>query len=403
MENPDEVIQVSIDRRTLARDGQYHEVGYEARQVIHLRISRYVIEYRAEVLENEKGQQWVAIFPEQVKRPVQYGSDLKAHAVYQSQYQLLPYNRIEDYFRREALIPLSQGTLYRFNQEGYELLAHFEAWVKTKLIHSRLLHVDETGININAHLHWLHAVVNEKYTHFYPHAKRGNEATQAIGILEHFQGTLCHDHWKPYFYYQCTHSLCNAHHLRELERAFEQDKQQWAKSMQLLLLEINEATHINGGKVSEAKLEEYYRRYQTILSDGQRECPAPAVEGVTKKRGRVKRSKARNLLERLNDFQKEILRFMEELDVPFTNNLAERNIRMTKVHQKISGCFRSQEGAYIFCRIRSYLSTCQKNGVSATDALTLLFDGKMPQFMLDDDWHNISEKSSPNHSPLSSG
>lgn len=394
VENPDEIIDLPIDKRTLPRGGNYREAGYDARQVIHLRISRHVIEYRAQIVENEQGQQWRAAFPEQVTRPAQYGSDVKSHAVYQSQYQLLPYNRIENYFRHEALIPLSQGSLYRFNQEAYQQLARFETWVKIKLIQSNLAHADETGININATLHWLHAVVNEKYTHFYPHTRRGNEATQTIGILPYFKGTLCHDHWKPYFYYECRHSLCNAHHLRELERAFEQDKQQWAKSMQLLLLEMNQMTQAYEGKVSEGLLDEYYRRYQSILSEAEKECPAPIPEkeGATKKRGRIKKSRARNLLERLMNFQKETLRFMEELDVPFSNNLAERHIRMTKVHQKISGCFRSMEGAYIFCRIRSYLSTCQKNNVTATEALTTLFDGKIPQFIQDEDWHKIPEK-----------
>lgn len=391
---PDEIVELPVDRDQLPQ-GDYCDIGYDARQVIHLRISRHVIEYRAQIIQNINGKKWTAAFPANVTRPIQYGADLKAHAVYLSQYQLLPYNRVEQYFRYEVFIAISQGSLYRFNQEAYQTLYRFDTWVKIKLAHSTLLHADETGININGKLHWLHAAINEKYTYFYPHENRGNKATEAIGILSNFKGTLCHDHWKPYFYYECTHSLCNAHHLRELERAFEQDHQQWAKAMQVLLCEMNNATNANGGTVDEVAIDGYYQRYQAILEDAQKECPAPVIENGEgkKKRGRVKRSKARNLLERLINFQQETLRFMKELDVPFTNNLAERHIRMTKVHQKISGCFRSMDGAYIFCRIRSYLSTCQKHDISATEALNLLFEAKTPQFMLDDDWLKIPERS----------
>lgn len=389
--NPDEIVNLPIDKKTLPK-GQYHQAGYDARQVVHLRISRHVIEYRAQILEDLKGNQWVASFPEFVNRPIQYGQDLKAHSVYLSQWQLLPYNRIEDYFHNEVKISISQGTLFRFNQEAYQLLEAFERWVKQKLIHSIILHVDETGINVNGKLKWLHVAANGQWTHFYPHDNRGNEATNEIGILPKFKGTLCHDHWKPYFIYQCLHSLCNAHHLRELERAFEQDKQLWAKLIRELLLEMNTVTQESGGKVSEETLESYCKRYRKILENGKTECPLPAPEllsnGKTKKQ--FKKSKARNLLERLINFEKETLRFMEEIDVPFTNNLAENNIRMTKVQRKISGCFRSMDGARYFCRTRSYISTCRKNGVSATEALQMLFEGKTPGFMLDSDWKKLN-------------
>ena len=388
---PDEIINLPIDKKNLPK-GRYHEVGYDARQVIHLRISRHVIEYRAQILENEKGNQWVSTFPEFVTRPVQYGQDIKAHSVYLSQWQLLPYNRIEDYFHNEVNIFISKGTLFRFNQEAYRLLENFDAWIKQKLTQSTILHVDETGINVNGKLKWLHVAANGQWTHFYPHNNRGNEATDEIGILTNFKGTLCHDHWKPYFIYQCLHSLCNAHHLRELERAFEQDKQSWAKLMKEILLEMNTIMQEAGGKVSEKILENYCKRYREILENGKKECPLPTPEllpnGKIKKR--FKKSKARNLLERLINFEKETLRFMEEIDIPFTNNLAENNIRMTKVQRKISGCFRSMDGARYFCRIRSYISTCRKNYVSATDALQMLFEGKTPEFMLDSDWEKLT-------------
>lgn len=383
VENPDEIVTISLDEKSLPT-GKYHSAGYETRQVINMKISRHVIEYRAQILEDAKGKQFVAPFPEFVTRPAQYGQDLKAHSVYLSQFQLLPYNRIEDYFREEMNIPISQGSIFNFNKEGYQLLEKFDTFVKQKLIESSLLHVDETGINVKAKNAWLHVTANAQWTYFYPHIKRGREAMDDIDILPKFKGTLCHDHWKPYFIYLCAHSLCNAHHLRELERAFEQDKQAWALAMKKLLIRINVATQKAGGELSAKTAKNYSKAYRAILKKGKMECPLPEaiiLPNGQKKKGRIKRSKARNLLDRLVTFEKDTLRFMENVDVPFTNNLAENNIRMTKVQRKISGCFRSMEGAYIFCRIRSYISTCRKQGMSVTVALKMLFEGKEPDFM----------------------
>ena len=202
-----------------------------------------------------------------------------------------------------------------------------------------------------------------------------------MGILPFFNGVLCHDHWKPYYQYKCTHALCNAHHLRELERAWEQDGQQWAREMQALLIDISKAVEDAGGWLAPKEAERWRRRYRTLLEKAEIECPPPDESQRNGKRGRLKRSKARNLLERLRDFEADVLRFMELEQVPFTNNQGENDLRMTKVQQKISGCFRSIEGAKIFCRIRSYLSTCRKNGLTATQALDLLFQGKHPDFM----------------------
>ncbi len=204
---------------------------------------------------------------------------------------------------------------------------------------------------------------------------------EEMGVLPHFKGVLCHDHWKPYFRLDCQHALCNAHHLRELERAWEQDKQAWARDMRDLLLQINQAVDDAGGRLEPADSREYRQRYRDLLDKAQSECPPPDESKKPNKRGRTKRSKARNLLERLMDYETETLRFMDEQQVPFTNNRGENDIRMTKVHQKISGCFRSTEGAAIFCRIRSYISTCKKHGMRATEALRLLFQGKLPDFI----------------------
>jgi transposase len=198
-------------------------------------------------------------------------------------------------------------------------------------------------------------------------------------VLDKFKGILCTDHWKAYFKLTCLHSLCNAHHLRELERAFEQDSQSWAKEMKDLLCKMNKAKTDANGMIPQKDLDALLQSYRDILVKGDIECPAAEKTG---KKGRVAQSKSRNLLVRLKEFEEETLRFLKNPTVPFTNNQGERDIRMTKVQQKISGCFRSLEGAVIFCRIRSYLSTCNKHGMSSTEALQILFSGKMPDFLV---------------------
>jgi len=387
---PDEIKTISIDRTTLPQ-GTYRDVGYEARQVVDIDISTVVTEWRAQILEDENGKRYVAPFPEEVTRPVQYGIGVKVNAVYMSQYQLIPYNRIEDHFLDQMQIPVSAGSINNFNKDAYERLEYFDTWVRRQLSLSPLLHADETGINIGGRGHWLHSTSNDGFSYFYPHAKRGGEALDEIGILPGYKGIICHDHWKPYYNYGGSHALCNAHHLRELERAFEQDGQQWAQVMAVLLKEIDKATQEAGGRLTASDSEHYRKRYRDLLTQAEIECPAPDDNTRKGKRGRMARSKSRNLLERLRDFENDVLRFMDDEKVPFSNNQAENDIRMTKVQQKISGCFRSLDGAKIFCRIRSYLSTCRKQGVTASEALRLLFQGKWPEFMNNDLMAMIAE------------
>ena len=378
--NPDKIETIEIDRRTIP-SGNYTRVGFETRQVVEIEISKLIIEYQSEILQDETGNQFVAEFPEGVTRPVQYGASVKAQSVYMSQHQLLPYDRIRDYFSDQCSIPLSAGSVFNFNKQAYALLEAFESIVKRQLTRQDVLNVEETGININGKLHWLNTAGNDRWTLFFPHAKRGAVAMEAMGILKHFTGILCHDHWKSYFRFKCLHALCNAHHIRELELAGEQDKQKWAKKMQKFLLEIKESVDKAGGCLIEQDAEKVRSRYREIIAEGERECPPTPPKEIKGKRGRIAKSKSRNLLERLRDYEVETLRFMTNKLVPFTNNQGENDIRMTKVQQKISGCFRSMEGAQIFCRVRSYLSCCRKNGVAPTEALNILFSGNLPDFI----------------------
>ncbi len=379
-ENPDKVKVIKVDRTKLP-PGKYKELPYESRQVFNIDISRVVTEYQAQVLEDKNGQRFTAPFPQGVTKAVQYGTSLKAHSVYLSQFQLIPYDRIRDYFADQLGIPISVGSVFNFNKEAFGLLDGFDELVKNKLASSALLHSDETGINVNGKRNWLHCASNLFWTYFAPHEKRGTEAMNAIGVLPNFKGILCHDHWKPYYKYDCTHALCNAHHIRELTRAWEQDGQQWAKRLQRLLEKINRAVNDAGGLLGSIESEKYRQEYRSILREAEKESPPPDETQRKGKRGRLKRTKSRNLLERLLKFEEDVLRFMDNEIVPFTNNLGENDIRMTKVQQKISGCFRSKEGANFFCRIRSYISSCRKQDISSTTALDLLFNGELPDFI----------------------
>ena len=379
-ENPDETIVIDLDRRTIPT-GDYVEEEKERRQVVDIIISKYVTEYQAQVLVNRKtGERFTAQFPEDIKAPVQYGPSVRSMATYLSLWQLLPYDRIREYFSDQAEIPISPGTIFNINQDAYERLADFEAIAKQKLIDSSVVNTDETGINVGGKNIWLHSASNDLWTLFFPHAKRGSNATDEIGILPYFNGTLVHDCWGAYFKYTCTHAICNAHILRELTAIWENDKHNWARKVEEFLRKINDRVIAAGGVLAPSESTKISKQYDKLMKEAEKECPPPDPT-PQKKRGRTKKSKARNLLERLIEHKDAVLRFTQDPEVPFTNNRAENDIRMTKVQQKISGCFRSMDGARIFCRVRSYLSTCRKNGLSATTALNVLFQGQLPDFI----------------------
>ena len=280
---PDFIEPIQIDRRALP-PGRYTDDGYESRQVFDIDISRVVTEYRAQILVDENDNRFVASFPEGVTKAVQYGSGLKAHSVYMSQYQLIPYNRVQDHFTDQMNIPVSEGSIYNFNKEAFDLLADFENRAKQELADAQMAHADETSININGHRIWLHSLSNPQWTLFYPHQTRGKEAMDAMGVLPAFKGTLCHDHWKAYYQYGCTHCLCNAHHLRELTFAWEQDGQQWAKKMKTLLEKINKDVIANGGVLDAVESKKYRKKYKNLIKQADIECPEPERPPTKKKR-----------------------------------------------------------------------------------------------------------------------
>lgn len=349
--------------------------GFDVRQVFDIEVAFLVTEYRAEILVNESGDAYVAEFPEGVTEPAQYGVGVKATSVYMSQFQLIPQARVQDLLATQYGLQTTKGSVNNFNIAAARILRSwgFEDWLREQLLASPLLHADETGSNINGTLYWIHCLCNESFTYFHVDPKRGSEAMNRMGVLSEYSGKLVHDHWKPYFLYLCTHVLCNAHHLRELERAFDQDGQKWAQYMKALLEEINSEVKKSKGKLTNKQINQYQKQYRRVLSAANCECPENLKQRA--------QSKSRNLLERLTAFEEETLRFMVDAQTPFTNNQGERDLRMNKVQQKISGCFRTERGARDFCLIRSYLSTCRKQGIHPMQALRLLFEGEKPTFM----------------------
>jgi transposase len=380
-DQPDEVIVHTPDscRACGASLADEPAIKSERRQVHDLPpIKVIVTEHQAQTrCCRECGCQNRAAFPEEVSNPVQYGPSVKGLATYLSAYQLLPMERIATLIFDVFGIRLSEGTLANATQQAACNLVDVEATIRESLRNADVLHVDETGIRIDGKLNWLHVTSTPDATFYASHPKRGAVATDAIDILPGFEGRVVHDGWSPYQKYSCRHSLCNAHHVRELTAIEEQFHQPWAKDMKELLLDIKQAVDLekarNMQRLHPLKECEFEARYSTIVKAGHAANPPPAPTG---KRGRTKNGPARSLLLRLDQRRLEVLAFMYDFAVPFDNNLAERDIRMMKVKQKVSGSFRSEEGAKAFCRIRGYVSTMLKQGHNVLSALRSVFEGR---------------------------
>jgi transposase len=354
--------------------------GYKKRQVFDLPpIEIEVTEHRTEEKTCPQcGQLNKAPFPEGVDQPTQYGPAIKAYAVYLNQYQLLPYERIRELFLDLFGTGLSAGTIVNANRTCSMALKPVEEMIKDKITASGIVHFDETGLYTEQKRWWLHVASTDNLTYYGCHPKRGKAATDDLDILPNFNGIAIHDGWDSYFKYSCGHGLCNAHHLRELKGIEECYKQKWASDMASLLVEIKEAVDERrevADKLDEHEIDGFKDRYDKIIKRGLAKNPPVKKRDGPKKRGRIPQSKATNLLLRLKKYREETLLFMYDFDVPFENNRAERDIRMMKVQQKISGTFRSADGARTFCRIRGYISTTRKNCLSVIDAIQAAFEG----------------------------
>lgn len=320
-----------------------------------------------------------AEFPSGVTQSVQYGPCLKASVVYLSHYQLLPYQRLQALLQDLFNASISQGTIDTILHRCHEGLERHEEAIKAQLTRSTVVHFDETGMRMDKALHWMHVSSNETLTYYHFDKKRGTVAMDAMGILPEFKGHAVHDHWKPYYQYDCAHVLCNAHHLRELIHAHEQYGQNWAPKLIDCLLEAKSEVDaaIGRGKPSLPgdRVEYYQRRYSRVLREGRDALPTLEVPKI-ERRGRKKQHPAKNLHDRLVKHKAEVLAYVYDFSIPFDNNLAERDLRMAKVKQKISGCFRSLKGAQVFARVRGYVSTSRKHSLNVFDAIMMAVKGQ---------------------------
>jgi len=347
---------------------------FERRQVFDVPPVRIeVTEHRAEIKVCPQCEKRVkAKFPSDVTQPVQYGLCIKAQAAYLNNYQLIPLARtcelLGDFYGHapaEALILDANATLVDQIEPSLEA-------TRQQLMASPVVHFDESGLRVEGKLNWLHVASTDWLTYYTVHPERGQEGMRAMGILPAFQGRALHDHWKPYFTFnQCQHALCNAHHLRELQFIVDQYQQSWAEEMIHVLLNIKaevDAAPLEHMSLAPERLTHFEQRYDELISQGLKANPPPA-HPPPKKRGRKKQSPPKNLLDRLQQFKPQVLAFMHDFRVPFDNNLVERDVRMVKIKQKVSGAFRTRPGAETFCAIRTYISTVRKHNLNVIDAI----------------------------------
>lgn len=308
-------------------------------------------------------QQIKADFPRHVGRAVQYGNRIQAQATYLTMYQLLPLKRTCELFQDFYGHGPSEAMILGAIEQVCEQVQPTLDTIYTQLVETDVLHHDETGIRVEGKLQWLHVSSTEQLTSYAVHPKRGQKAMRAIGILPQFKGVSLHDGWQSYFQFEdCTHALCNAHHLRELRFIEEQYQQTWASDMAQLLLDAKQAVaDCVADHLDSARIHAYHQHYEQLLQQGFKANPPPDTPPSTK-RGRKTQTPPKNLLDRLQKYQHATLAFISDFRIPFDNNLAERDVRMMKVKQKISGTFRTQHGAEMFCDIRSYISTVRKQG-----------------------------------------
>jgi transposase len=354
-------------------------VGVEARQVFDLPpLGLRVTEHRAERRRCACGTITAAAFADHVRAAACYGPGVRALVCYLCVHQHLPVDRAAQLLADVLGASVATGTLAAVLSEGAAGLDGFLATVRDQLAAAPVAHFDETGARVAGRLHWVHSASTSLLSLLTVHAKRGKAAMDQAGVLPGFVGVAVHDGWAPYWRYEVPHALCGAHLLRELEAITQEPGQGWAAGMAELLVDAklaaDRARAAGVGRVEGAARARLHTRYARLLADGQAANPPPPASG--RRRGRAPRSPAARLLARLDAHRDEVLRLLDDTRVPFDNNQAERDLRMVKLQQKISGCWRTLAGAEAFLVLRSYLSTARKHGRNPLAVLGQLFQGQ---------------------------
>ena len=278
---------------------------------------------------------------------------------------------------------ISPATIKRAENQCFHNLKGVTNYIMKRLLREIVIHCDETGMRVDNHNDWCHVISTDKWTLYFHDRSRGSKAMDKMKILPEYRGTMVHDFWSSYFKYpMAKHAMCNAHLRRELKGVQENFNQDWAKEMSKLLAESKKHVDEMGelGKKMEGKeIEALKEKYRLIVMKGIEENPPPEiVESKKGKRGKTRQTKAKNLLDRFIKHEEEVLRFAIDPGVPFDNNQAERDLRMVRVQQNISGTFRTPQGADAFCRNRGYISTIMKNMMSVIDSLYAALKGVPP-------------------------
>lgn len=351
---------------------------YERRTTIDILFEKVVEHVDAEVKHCPSCDSTVkGTFPSDMPGPVQYGNGLKAYIINLLICQMISLNRVQKMIKSIIGEVIAESSLLKFVLRFYQALADWEAASIEDLLINPAMNVDETSLRVDKKNHWIHVYSAGDITLKFLHPKRGTEAIEAINIIPRYNGTIIHDCWSSYLTYNhCDHGLCGSHLVRELRCVVESNGYQWASNMKKLLLETcKKVSKRKSKKLSKKEYADLQKRYRNILTRGAKELPAipPKPNG---KRGKIAKSDAHNLWERLNEHETAVLLFAKKSHVSFTNNRAERDLRMAKVKQKVSGCFRTELYAKAYCRISSYLQTMASKGYNPLIAIQMAMNGK---------------------------
>ena len=353
--------------------------GHERRTRIDILFEKVVSHVDAEIKQcphcraQTKGQ-----FPADLSGPLQYGPGIRAYVLNLLIAQMLSLKRVQQSIRTLIGLAVSQATILKYVMQLHHALAAWEQAAMEQILALPAMHVDETSLRVNKRNHWIHVCSSGEITLKFLHPKRGRAAIEAIGVIPRYGGVVIHDCWASYLAYdQCGHGLCGAHLLRELTFIVDANGYPWAAHMKRLLQQTCcLVAKRKSKKLTQGEYKNLQKRYRTILTQGEKELP-PIPSRQNGKRGRIAKSDAHNLWERLKQYEAAVLLFAKRSPVSFTNNRAERDLRMSKVKQKVSGCFRTSQYAEAYCRISSYLQTMANQGYNPLVAIQLAFSGQL--------------------------